>query len=274
MERLERCYEVSERRACQALRFPRSSHRYQSCADEQAALRMRIKDIASTRVVYGYRRIQTLLVREGWAVNHKRVYRIYRQESLSMRAKPPKRRTKCLRRVERPQATRPNASWSMDFMADQLFDGTKLRLFTLVDNFTRESLAVEVAPRFAAETVCAVLDRVVAQRGKPDSIRVDNGPEFTSKALDLWAYANNVTLDFSRPGKPTDNAYIESFNSLVRKECLNQHWFLSLEDARDKTQEWRVEYNQVRPHGSLGNLTPEQTAQQWAKPTGPEKPDS
>ena len=274
VERLEQCYAVSERRACQALRFPRSSHRYQSCADEQAALRLRIKDIASTRVVYGYRRIHTLLLREGWKVNHKRVYRIYCQECLSMRVKPPKRRTSCLRRVERPVATSPNASWSMDFMADQLFDGTKLRLFTLVDNFTRESLAVEVGPRFSAEAVCAVLDQVVVQRGKPQSIRVDNGPEFTSKALDLWAYSNGVTLDFSRPGKPTDNAYIESFNSLVRKECLNQHWFLSLEDARDKTQQWKLDYNQVRPHGSLGNQTPEEIAQHWAKSAGPKKPNS
>ncbi len=156
-------------------------------------------------------------------------------------------------------------------MADQLFDGTKLRLFTLVDNFTRESLAVEVGPRFSAQAVCAVLDQVVVTRGKPDSIRVDNGPEFTSKALDLWAYSNGVTLDFSRPGKPTNSAYIESFNSLVRKECLNQHWFLSLEDARDKTQQWKLDYNQVRPHGSLGNQTPEEIAQQWAKPTGPKK---
>ncbi len=122
-------------------------------------------------------------------------------------------------------------------MADQLFDRTKFRLFTLVDNFTRESLAIEVGQRFTGEAVCDVRDGVVAERGRPCEIRVDNGPEFTSKALDLWAYANAVKLDFSRPGKPTDNAYIESFNSLLRKECLNQHWFLSLEDAEEKRQE-------------------------------------
>jgi len=152
----------------------------------------------------------------------------------------------------------------MDFMADQLFDGTKLRLFTLVDNFTRESLAVEVGPRFSAEAVCGVLDQVVAKRGKPESIRVDNGPEFTSKALDLWAYSNDVTLDFSRPGKPTDNAYIESFNSLVRKECLNQHWFLSLEDARDKTQRWKrttIRYDLTVPSGTRPRRKPPSNGQ-------------
>ena len=141
-------------------------------------------------------------------------------------------------------------------MADQLFDGTRFRLFTLVDNFTRESLAIEVGQRFTGETVCAVLDQVVSQRGLPGEIRVDNGPEFTSKALDHWAYGHGVVLDFSRPGKPTDNAFIESFNGSVRTECLNENWFLSLEDAKEKIESWRVDYNQHRPHSALGNLAP------------------
>jgi len=274
VQALEQGYAVSERRACQVLKVHRSTHRYQSIADEQAGLRMRIKDIASTRVAYGYRRIHTVLLREGWHINHKRVYRIYRQEGLMMRTKSPKRRVSCRRRIERPKATRPNATWSMDFMADQLFDGTRFRLFTLVDNFTRESLAIDVGQRFTGEAVCEVLDRVVAERGLPGEIRVDNGPEFTSKALDLWAYANEVKLDFSRPGKPTDNAYIESFNSLVRKECLNQHWFLSLQDAEEITQEWKIDYNEIRPHGSLGNHAPKEVAQQWAQTHGSMEPDS
>ena len=253
---LESNYAVSERRACSVLRFSRSSHRYQSVAEEQAVLRSRIKDIAAKRVAYGYRRIHLILLREGWSINHKRVYRIYTQEGLTMRTKSPKRRVSCKRRLERTKATKPNASWSMDFMADQLFNGSRFRLLTIVDNFTRESLAIEVGQGFTGEDVTAVLDQVVAERGLPGEIRVDNGTEFTSKVMDLWAYANEVKLDFSRPGKPTDNAFIESFNSLVRKECLNQHWFLSLEDAMKKIDAWRIDYNEVRPHGSIGNLTP------------------
>ena len=149
----------------------------------------------------------------------------------------------------------------MDFMADQLFDGTRFRVFTLVDNFSRESLATEVGQGFTGAAVATILDRVVAQRGLPEEIRVDNGTEFTSRAMDLWAYTNRVKLDFSRPGKPTDNAFIESFNGQLRKECLNQHWFISLEDARDKIETWRIDYNEVRPHGSLGNQTPVEYAQ-------------
>jgi putative transposase len=144
----------------------------------------------------------------------------------------------------------------MDFMADQLFDGTRFRILTLVDNFTRESIAIRVGKRFTGDQVVASLETAVKQRGKPVSIRVDNGPEFISKSLDWWAYFNSVKLDFSRPGKPTDNAFIESFNGRVRQECLNEHGFLSLDDAQTKLDHWKTDYNQLRPHSSLGNLTP------------------
>jgi putative transposase len=144
----------------------------------------------------------------------------------------------------------------MDFMSDALFDGRKIRVFTLVDHFSRESLAIKVSQKFTGERVARILDQVVGTHGYPKTIRVDNGPEFTSKALDQWAYLNGVELDFIRPGKPTDNAYIEAFNSLVRMECLNQNWFFSIEDAKEKLQAWKTEYNHTRPHGSLGNLTP------------------
>lgn len=260
MRGLQQSYAVSERRACAVVALVRSTHRYQSTADEQATLRSRIKDIAAKKTAYGYRRIHIALVREGWSINHKRVYRLYTQEGLTMRSKAPKRRVSCKRRLERTPATKRNASWSMDFMADQLFDGTRFRLLTLVDNFTRENLAIEAGQGFTGADVASMLDRVVSERGLPGEIRVDNGTEFTSKAMDLWAYANEVTLDFSRPGKPTDNAFIESFNGQLRKECLNQHWFLSLEDAQHKVDAWRIEYNEIRPHGSLGNLTPEEFA--------------
>ena len=145
----------------------------------------------------------------------------------------------------------------MDFVSEALFDGSALRILTLVDHFSRESLVLEVGKGFTGERVSRVLDRVIAKRGYPKLIRVDNGPEFTSKALDQWAYLNGVELDFTRPGKPTDNAIIESFNSSLRKECLNQHWFFSLEDAKEKIETWRKEYNSFRPHSSLEDLTPQ-----------------
>jgi putative transposase len=144
----------------------------------------------------------------------------------------------------------------MDFMSDELYNGQRIRLLTLVDNYTRKSLALEVDQHLGAERVVEVLTRVALERGCPEKIRVDNGPEFTSKRLDQWAYLGGVELDFSRPGKPTDNAFIEAFNGRLREECLNQSWFLSLEDARDKVETWRQEYNGTRPHGALANQAP------------------
>ena len=189
-------------------------------------------------------------------VNHKRVYRIYKEEGLMMHPKRPRRHVSANRRMEKVMAKRPNESWSMDFMSDELYNGQRIKLFTLVDNFTRESLAIEVAERMGGHRVVEVLMRVAAERGLPEMIRLDNGPEFTSKSLDQWAYLNGVKLDFSRPGKPTDNAFIESFNGRFRQECLNENWFLSIEDAREKVEIWRLDYNGERPHGALGNLTP------------------
>ena len=253
-------YQVSERWACKTMEFARSTIRYESLTDPQIALRMRLRELAAARVGYGYRRLHILLWREGWRVNHKRVYRLYQEEGLGMRKKTPRRRKACLKRELRPRTTLKNEYWSMDFMSDELYDGHRIRILTLVDNHTRESLAIHVAQRIRAIEVVEVLERVVMEHGKPQTIQVDNGPEFVSKDLDLWAYWNNVKLDFSRPGKPTDNAYIESFNARFRLECLNEHWFLSLEDAREKTEEWRQDYNQIRPHSSLGNIPPEEYA--------------
>jgi len=229
-------------------------------ADEQAALRVRIRDLAQARVSYGYRRIHVLLEREGWEVNHKRVYRLYKQEGLIMRAKRPRRHVTACRREEIPAAQSAGESWSMDFMSDELFNGQRIRLLTLVDNFTRESLAIEVDRSIGGQRVVEVLMNIARERSLPKTIRVDNGPEFTSKRLDQWAYLNGVELDFIRPGKPTDNAFIESFNGRFRQECLNENWFLSLEDAREKVEEWRLYYNRERPHGALGNLPPREFA--------------
>ena len=219
---------------------------------------MKINEIAKTRVRYGYKRIHVLLRREGWSVNHKRVYRIYCEEGLNLRTKKPKRRKSAAQRVQRPPATFLNESWSMDFVTDSLFNGHRFRSLTIVDNFSRVCLAIEVDQHIKGEDVVRVVERIKAVRGTPNFIKVDNGPEFISKELDKWAYENKVTLDFSRPGKPTDNAYIESFNGSFRDECLNTNWFLSLEDAREKIEEWRRDYNDWRPHSSLDNLTPRQ----------------
>ena len=223
---------------------------------------MRLKDLAETRVRYGYRRLHILLQREGWEVNHKKIYRLYNEEGLSIRTRSPKRRRACRYRQGRSGADTMNDAWAMDFMSDRLFDGRPFRILTIVDCHTREALASAARTNFRAYQVIDELDRIARSRGKPRSIRVDNGPEFAGRLLDQWAYLNKVELDFSRPGKPTDNAFIEAFNSRLRQECLNASWFLSMADARERINDWRTDYNQNRPHSALGNLTPSAFAAQ------------
>lgn len=250
---------MSQRRLSFALRFNRSSLQYEPKRHPaNEVLRARIKELAEARVRYGYRRIHVLLKREGWDVNPKRVCRLYRLEGLSLRAKGPKRRRRSFAQRVRLAPTAPNQVWSMDFMHDRLRgeQSRKFRLLTIVDIFTRECLALEVAPGFQAQHVVHVLTRIVSQRGKPSAIRCDQGTEFTAEALDQWAYNNKIELDFSRPRKPTDNAFIESFNASVRKELLNTSWFDTLEAARRAARMWRREYNEIRPHRSLANRTP------------------
>ena len=200
---------------------------------------------------YGYRRIHVLLRRDGWRVNAKRVYRLYRELGLQLRNKTPKRRVKAKLREDRRPATRSNETWAMDFVHDQLATGTKLRVLTIVDTFSRFSPAIEPRFNFRGADVVEVLERVGREVGFPAAIRVDQGSEFVSRDLDLWAYQRGVTLDFSRPGKPTDNAFIESFNGKFRAECLNAHWFMSLEDAREKMEDWRRYYNRASQHPSV-----------------------
>jgi len=192
---------------------------------------MRIRDIAQTRMRYGYFRIYILLRREGWVVNHKRVYRLYREDGLSLRLKRPRRHISAVQRERQPAATAANDLWAMDFVSDALFDGRRLRALTVVDAFTREALAIDVAQGIKGEQVVETMTRIATVRGAPRTIRVDNGPEFISKvldrwiagSLDRWVYENEVKLDFSRLGKPTDNAFVESFNGRLRDECLNTH---------------------------------------------------
>jgi len=258
---LQTGYGVSERRACRVLVSARSTQRYQSVADRREALRLRLRELASSRPNWGYRRLTLLLRRQGWPANHKLVYRLYKEEALGLRRKVPRRRVSAARRENVPVPSRCNETWSMDFMADQLYSGRPIRILTIVDSYSRESLALQVGYRLTGEDVARVLNEVVRQRGIPTSIRVDNGTEFTSKAMDQWAYWHGVTLDFSRPGKPTDNGLIEAFNGRLRAECLNEHWFLNVADAQEKLEAWREDYNGQRPHGSLENMTPEEFAQ-------------
>jgi putative transposase len=238
------------------LRAERSSYHYRCRRPEQAALKKRIQEIAEIRVRYGYRRIHVLLRREGYAVNAKRIYRLYKELGLQLRHKTPRRRVKAKLREGRCAPSRPNETWAMDFVHDQLATGPKLRVLTIVDTFSRYSPAIVPRFRFRAADVVAVLEEVCAEIGYPASIRVDQGTEFVSRDLDLWAYIKGVVLDFSRPGKPTDNAFIESFNGKFRAECLNQHRFMSLDDAARKCDAWRREYNEVRPHSAIGNKVP------------------
>jgi putative transposase len=221
VDHVRSAWQVSVRRACRALPVERSTYHYRSKRTDPAGLRQRIKEIAETRVRYGYRRIHVLLLREGWAVNHKRVRRLYNELGLQLRSKSPKRRVTGKLRSNRLVASGANQVWAMDFVHDQLFDGRKIRVLTMIDTFSRYAPAIEARFSFRGADVVASLERVAAEIGYPVCIRLDNGPEFVSKELDLWAYMRGVTLDFSRPGKPIDNAFIESLNGKFRTECLN-----------------------------------------------------
>jgi putative transposase len=247
-------------RACGLIRLSRSLYRYRSRRPECSGLRDRIGEIAALKRRYGYRRVYLRLRREGWHVNRKHVYRIYREAGLAVR----RRKRKRIGLVERKPLPKPvaaNLSWSMDFVSDGLADGRRLRCLNIVDDCTRECLAIEVDTSITGTRVKAVLDRLAETRGLPRSITVDHGPEFEGQVLDAWAYQANVHLSFIRPGKPNENAYIESFNGKFRDECLNDHWFITMEQARRIIEDWRIEYNTERPHSSLGNLTPEEFAE-------------
>lgn len=246
-------------RACGLVGISRSLYRYCSRRPDSAALRTRIEEIAALKRRYGYRRVYLRLRREGWEVNRKRVYRIYRDAGLAVR----QRRRKRIGLFERKPLPKPavaNLSWSMDFVSDGLASGRRLRCLTIVDDCTRECVAIEVDTSITGTRVQAVLERLADTRGLPQSITVDHGPEFEGQVLDVWAYSANVELSFIQPGKPNENAYIESFNGKFRDECLNEHWFLSMPHARRIIEAWRIEYNTERPHSSLGNLTPQEFA--------------
>jgi putative transposase len=239
--------------------------RYQSRRPSQAPLLLRLRELASVRVRFGYRRLTVLLKREGWPVNAKRIYRLYKEDGLVVRTR---RRTKAAQRQRRPLAAaqQPNERWSMDFVHDRLVDGRSFRILTVIDQFTRECLQVWAEGSLTGEKVARQLEPIVAVRGAPGSITVDNGSEFASRALDHWAYRHRVHLQFIRPGKPVENGFIESFNGRLRDECLNAHMFLSLAEVRAKLADWQQDYNRNRPHSALGDRAPAEFAADWSPP--------
>jgi len=250
---------LSEKRACGLIGITRWINRYQSRGDAQSELRIRLRDLAGSRVRYGYRRLTVLLRREGWAVNAKRVYRLYREEGLQVRtAKRVKRASHT--RVPLPEPVRANQRWSMDFVSDRFSNGRWFRILTVVDQYTRECLCTYADRSQTGEKVVEQMKRLVRLRSAPESITTDNGSEFAGQAMDAWAHQAGVKLDFIRPGRPVQNGYIESFNGRLRDECLNGEIFFGLSDAREKLERWRRDYNQRRPHTALADRTPEEFA--------------
>lgn len=205
---------------------------------------------------YGYRRVYVPLQRDGCTIDVKRVYRLYRELGLQLSNKTPKRRVKAKLRGDLADACQIDETWAMDFVHDQLASGRKIGVLTIIDTFSRFSPTVDPRFSYRGEDVVLTLERICQAVGYPKTIRVDQGSEFGSRDLDIWAYQKGVVLDFSRPGKPTDNSFIESFNGKFRSECLNTHWFLSLDHARQIMEDWRRDYNEVRPHSAIGNKAP------------------
>jgi putative transposase len=259
---IRRQFGVTQRRACSVLGFWRSTQRHQRNSpgeEEDRTLTARLRELAEQRPRFGYRRLHVLLKREGQRINHKRVYRLYRAEGLAVRRKA-RKKLAARERVQKPAVSAANQRWSMDFMSDQLASGQRFRVLNVVDDFTRECLVMHVGTSITGADVARLLTKVLAERAQPATIVTDNGPEFISKALDQWAHERGIVQHFNRPGKPVENAYIESFNGRVRDECLNLHWFQTLPQARLTVAAWHRDYNEVRPHSSLNDQSPNEFA--------------
>jgi putative transposase len=254
---LQERFAASERGACRLVGASRSTVRYRKRSQDDTALVERLRKLARERPRFGYRRLHALLRREGEVVNHKRVYRVYRAAGLAVPQR--KRKRVAARRGQSVRiGTRPNEHWSLDFMSDTLSTGRRLRTLSVLDTCTREALAIAVDTSLPSRAVTRLLDGILLSRPRPERITLDNGPELTSRWFDQWADHNGIVLDYIEPGKPVQNAVMESFNGRFRDECLNSHWFMSLEDARQTIEAWRLDYNRVRPHSSLGYRTPEE----------------
>lgn len=260
VQHIQQQHGLSQRRASQLVQCNRNTARHISRRSDDGSLRIELRALAQGHPALGYRMLCGLLRLEAWPVNHKKVYRIYREEGLQLRRKGRKRLKSEGRGMPQP-ATCADEEWALDFVHDSLSDGRSFRTLNMIDAFTRECLAMETDTSLGGERVVRVLQQQVERRGVPQRLRIDNGPEFRSNLLDVWAKKNKVTLFFIEPGKPTQNGQIESFNGRFRQECLNQEWFTTLKEARQIIEEWRISYNTKRPHSSLGYLPPEV----WAK---------
>jgi len=252
-------HQLSERQACRLLELDRATYRYEARPDSNSQLREALLELARQKPRYGYRRLWAILDRRGWKVNVKRIYRLYRTEGLMVRRLKRKR----LKRQAPVDSliSRPNQEWALDFVSDALATGRSLRALTIVDSYTRECPAIEVASGISSRKVTRTLDKIIEERGKPTSLRCDNGPEFTSRHFVAWCEEKGITLHHIQPGKPMQNGHIESFNGRLRDECLNASWFLNLADAKRKIETWRLDYNADRPHSSLAYRTPAEFAQ-------------
>ena len=267
VQHLREDFVLSERRACALAGQHRSTERHRSRKREIPGLESRLLEHAAERPRFGYKRLTTLLRRDGFAVNHKRIYRMYRELRLTVRRKRRNRASQAPR-AALPTSESLNDCWSMDFLSDALFDGRTLRVFAAIDDFSRRCVAMEFDVALPADRVTRVLDEAIAAYGKPRRIRTDNGPEFTSKAFDAWAYSLGIEHHFIRPGKPVENAFAESLNGRIRDEFLNQHCFLSVRHARDLGRDWHDDYNDLRPHTALGGQSPEQFIAERRGPLG------
>lgn len=250
-------HDLNMTRACGLMKIGRSSYYYQSEPRNDEQLRRALKEAAAEHRRWGYRFLMTVLRRDGFTDNHKRIYRIYCEEGLQVQQRKRKRTAKW--RGEKPNAPDCiNARWSMDFVHDSTARGQKIRMLNILDDCTRRCLRIEVDTSLSGERVTRALDQLIELNGKPEALLMDNGPEFTGRKLDEWAHRNNVRLQFIEPGKPTQNGFVESFNGTLRNECLNENWFANLGEARQIIEKWRIKYNEVRPHSSLKYLTPEE----------------
>jgi putative transposase len=255
MAHLCQSFEVSQRRACQVIEADRSSMRYHSVRPDDAALRARLRELAAVRRRFGYRRLLLLLRREGALVNHKKLRRLYREERLQVRRRGGRKRALGTRSpLTMPQG--PNQRWSLDFVSDTLTDSRRFRILTVVDDFTRECLTLVADTSLSGARVGRELDAVIARRGSPQTIVSDNGTEFTSMAILRWSQEAQIDWHYIAPGKPTQNAFIESFNGRLRDELLNETLFSSLDHARNALADWKDDYNTVRPHSAIGNMPP------------------
>lgn len=267
-------FRVSERHACALVGLDRATARYRPRSrTDEAWLRQRLRELAAERPRFGYRRLHALLRRDGIVVNHKRAARLYRDEGLAVR-KRSRKRVATAGRGRPASPERPNQQWGLDFVADALATGRRTRLLGVLDLFTREALAIEVDVSLPGERVVRVLDRLVGERSAPAEIVLDNGPELAGMVLDQWAVARGVRLQFIDPGKPVQNGFVESFNGRFRDECLDQHWFESLDDARSTVEAWRIDYNTERPHSALGYRTPEEVRRDFDQFDGFDEPRS